>query len=137
MPHDLLTFFVLVCTCCNVVVVNGEQQFVETPTPYQEVSPGKDVLLPCKVKDKRGMCFWQQDGNPRVPTVNKYEWLNNHSNDCSLLIKEASLEYDDGQWVCQVSGSDYRNKDALTSLPSRLLVIGENLIRSVSLPVRC
>ncbi|XP_015122595.1 hemicentin-2 [Diachasma alloeum] len=110
-----------------IIEVACEQRFLETPVSYQEVGSGEDVVLTCRVDNKRGQCIWQKDGKPIGIHPEKYEWASVRSNsvsdaDCSLLIKRASLEFDDGYWECQVSPGDFTRQDALTSLPSRLLV---------------
>ncbi|XP_011299988.1 hemicentin-1 [Fopius arisanus] len=119
----------LVIFVLSVVIAVGqcEQRFLETPVGYQEVSSGEDVILSCRVENKRGQCIWQKDGKPIGIHPDKYEWATIRSNsvsdaDCSLLIKRASLDFDDGYWECQVSPGDFTRQDALTSLPSRLLV---------------
>ncbi|XP_012260792.1 hemicentin-2-like [Athalia rosae] len=103
-------------------VFGAEQRFEETPALYQEVSSGDDVRLRCRVKDKRGQCIWQKDRKPVGIHPDKYEWAGNREGDCSLLIRRASLDFDDGLWECQVTPGDFARQDALTSLPSRLLV---------------
>lgn len=61
----------------------------------------------------------------------KYEWAGSphqspHINgDCSLWVRSATLEFDDGFWECQVTSSDFTTQDALTSQPVRLVVRGE------------
>lgn len=57
--------------------------------------------------------------------VHKYEWAGSQeAGDCSLLIRVAQLEFDDGHWECQVTASDFTTQDALTSQPVRLVVRG-------------
>lgn len=59
--------------------------------------------------------------------VHKYEWSGSHeAGDCSLLIRVAQLEFDDGLWECQVTASDFTTQDALTSQPVRLVVRGQS-----------
>lgn len=49
-----------------------------------------------------------------------------HSNgDCSLWVRSATLDFDDGFWECQVTASDFTTQDALTSQPVRLVVRGK------------
>ena len=80
----------------------GLQDFLETPS-YSEVNPGTRVVLPCFVKDKGGECRWEKDGNPVGIFEDKYEWAGNlNKGNCSLAILDASSEYDDGVWQCQV-----------------------------------
>lgn len=60
----------------------------------------------------------------------KYEWAahlhSSHLNgDCSLWVRSATLEFDDGVWECQVTASDFTAQDALTSKPVRLVVRGK------------
>ncbi|KOX69620.1 Kin of IRRE-like protein 3 [Melipona quadrifasciata] len=105
-----------------VVRITGEQRFAETPALYQEVSSGDDVQLRCRVQDKRGQCIWQKDRKPVGMHPDKYEWASGRGSDCTLLIRRASLDFDDGYWECQVTSGDFTRQDALTSLPSRLLV---------------
>ncbi|XP_003698984.1 hemicentin-1-like [Apis florea] len=105
-----------------IVLINAEQRFAETPALYQEVSSGDDVQLRCRVQDKRGQCIWQKDRKPVGMHPDKYEWASGRGSDCTLLIRRASLDFDDGYWECQVTSGDFTRQDALTSLPSRLLV---------------
>lgn len=115
-------WIVVALISANILCLNGEQRFVETPATYQEVSTGEDVQLRCKVQDKRGQCIWQKDRKPVGMHPDKYEWVGGRDSDCSLLIRRASLDFDDGFWECQVTPGDFTRQDALTSLPARLLV---------------
>ena len=103
----------------------AQQKFAETPSAYQEVSQGEDVKLKCRVQDKRGQCIWQKDRFPVGMHPDKYEWAGGRDGDCSLVIKRASLDFDDGYWECQVTPGDFVKQDALTSSPARLLVRGK------------
>lgn len=102
----------------------AEQRFAEEPARYQEVSQGDDARLRCRVQDKRGQCIWQKDRKPVGMHQDKYEWAGSNDGDCSLLVKRASLDFDDGEWECQVTPGDFTRQDALTSKPARLLVRG-------------
>ncbi|XP_075148408.1 uncharacterized protein LOC142222260 [Haematobia irritans] len=127
----------------TVVTIRGIhcfQRFAEQPK-YSEVNPGQDALLTCKVIDKRGTCSWQKDNKPVGIYAKKYEWAARPSSspsgglhldlhpppmqiggDCSLWIRSATLDFDDGLWECQVTASDFTTQDALTSQPVRLVV---------------
>lgn len=119
----------LLVACVFRAFVLGEQQFLEKPQPYQEVSTGDDVRLRCIVQDKGGQCIWQKDGRPVGIHPDKYEWTNGRGDgDCTLLIRRANLFFDDGFWECQVTSSDFTRQDALSSDQSRLLVRGKNPI---------
>ncbi|KYN03000.1 Kin of IRRE-like protein 3 [Cyphomyrmex costatus] len=116
---------VLFLVCVWRTFVFGEQQFLEKPQPYQEVSSGDDVKLRCIVQNKGGQCIWQKDRRPVGIQPDKYEWANNRgSGDCTLVIRRANLYFDDGLWECQVTSSDFTRQDALSSEQSRLLVKG-------------
>lgn len=52
--------------------------------------------------------------------------------DCSLWIRSATLDFDDGLWECQVTASDFTTQDALTSQPVRLVVRGKCLASGFS-----
>lgn len=59
--------------------------------------------------------------------LKKYEWVGSPDvGDCSLLVRSATLEFDDGLWQCQVTASDFTAQDALASEPARLVVRGIN-----------
>ncbi|XP_018044956.1 PREDICTED: hemicentin-2-like [Atta colombica] len=117
----LLDFLLVICISRTFVF--GEQQFLEKPQPYQEVSSGDDVKLRCIVQNKGGQCIWQKDRRPVGIQPDKYEWANSRSSgDCTLVIRRANLYFDDGFWECQVTSSDFTRQDALSSEQSRLLV---------------
>ncbi|CAH1372543.1 unnamed protein product [Tenebrio molitor] len=101
----------------------GVQRFEQQPS-YTEVNPGQDALLVCKVFNKRGSCSWQKDNKPMGMYPHKYEWASGsqENGDCSIWVRAAQLEFDDGNWECQVTASDFHTQDALTSLPVHLVV---------------
>lgn len=47
--------------------------------------------------------------------------------DCSLWVRAATIDFDDGEWECQVTASDFAAQDALTSQPVQLVVRGKCL----------
>ena len=66
--------------------------------------------------------------------LGKYEWAGNpDAGDCSIRIMNAALEYDDGEWECQVTASDFAAQDALTSHIAKLVVRGKSLFSLPSL----
>jgi hypothetical protein len=96
--HYIFSLFLL------LTVTNGLQRFSEQPK-YTEVNPNQDALLVCKVIDRRGTCSWQKDNKPVGMYPKKYEWasgstnvigVQSHSGDCSIWIRSATLEFDDG-----------------------------------------
>ena len=115
---------VLVMTT-SLKLATAEQQFIEAPT-YREVNPGGQVILPCIVKNKKGECRWEKDGTPVGMYENKYEWQGDRAQgDCSLVVKEANIEYDNGVWQCQVTASDFTQRDTLISEGAELIVRGK------------
>ncbi|XP_049873689.1 irregular chiasm C-roughest protein isoform X2 [Pectinophora gossypiella] len=119
---NCVKFFVFISAWTSVDAV---QRFIEMPT-YTEVNPGEDALLKCRISDKKGVCSWQKDNKPVGIYRGKYEWANEDSPvgraDCSLWVRAATLQLDDGQWQCQVTASNYDVQDALSSPPAALAV---------------
>ncbi|CAB0033533.1 unnamed protein product [Trichogramma brassicae] len=118
-----ITMLLFLAICATLAT--AEQRFAETPAEYQEVSQGQDVKLRCRVQDKRGQCIWQKDRFALGMVHDKYEWDHGDAGECSLVIKRASLDYDDGLWECQVTPGDFVKQDGLRSPPARLLVRGK------------
>ena len=100
------------------------QRFLEPPT-YREVNPGGSVLMSCMVEDMKGECRWEKDGVPVGLYPGKYEMVGAGAGDCSLRILAASMEYDNGVWQCQVTASDFKQKDTLISDGAMLVVRGK------------
>ncbi len=74
-------------------------------------------------------CRWERNGLPVGLYPGKYEWAGSPAQgDCSLRVREASLQYDSGDWVCQVTASSFMEKDTLISSPARLLVRGRQYL---------
>lgn len=74
----------------------------------------------------------------------KYEWagttysglspLPAHiGGDCSLWVRAATIDFDDGAWECQVTASDFTTQDALTSQPVQLVVRGKFFERKINI----
>ncbi|CAD7092261.1 unnamed protein product [Hermetia illucens] len=128
-----LRTLVTIVVCFAFSEINGLQRFAEQPV-YTEVNPNEDAILSCKVIDKQGSCSWQKDNKPVGIYPKKYEWAASsmmihqslqpphYGGDCSLWIRSATLDFDDGFWECQVTASDFTTQDALTSQPVRLVV---------------
>ena len=93
---------------------------------YQEVNPGGQVVMSCVVLNKRGECRWERDGKPVGIHKGKYEWAGTEAGDCSLRVFNASLEFDDGVWQCQVTPSEFNSRDSLISDGAQLVVRGNN-----------
>lgn len=117
--------------CLATAGVSGTQQWSEQPR-YQEVNPGGQVVMPCIVLNKKGECRWERDDQPVGIHPRKYEWAGgpkasaSDPGDCSLRILNASLDYDDGVWQCQVTSSSFDTGDVLLSKGAKLVVRGED-----------
>ena len=110
-----------------VAMVEARQEWVEQPVGVS-VNPGEEAVLGCRLLGKKGDCRWERNGLPVGSYPGKYEWAGSPAQgDCSLRVREASLQYDAGDWVCQVTASSFMEKDTLISSPARLLVRGRNI----------
>ncbi|XP_065344073.1 kin of IRRE-like protein 2 isoform X4 [Cloeon dipterum] len=122
----------------GVVIFHGAswaavQRFDRQPQ-YTEVNPGEDAKLTCTLHHRKGHCSWQKDGKPVGMYPRKYEWVAGGAamgpggpmpppgGDCSIWVRSATIEFDDGEWECQVTASDFASQDALTSNPVKLVV---------------
>ena len=106
-------------------MASARQEWVEQPAAVS-VNPGEEAVLACRLLGKKGDCRWERNGLPVGLYPGKYEWAGSPvQGDCSLRVREASLQYDAGDWVCQVTASSFMEKDTLISSPARLLVRGE------------
>ncbi|CAB4060317.1 unnamed protein product [Lepeophtheirus salmonis] len=76
---------------------HSQQQWIEQPS-YSEVNPGGSIIMKCII-------------------ANKIE-----TGDCSLKIYDASLEFDDAVWQCQITASSFNSKDSLISDGAQLVV---------------
>ena len=102
--------------------VAAVQEFLSVPT-YSEVNPGQSVTLVCEVANKGGECRWEKDGTPVGIFPDKYEWAGDlETGNCSLVILDASAEYDDGVWQCQVTASNFKLSDSLISDGAEVVV---------------
>jgi len=100
----------------------------------REVNPGEEAVLTCRLGGKKGDCRWERNGLPVGLYPGKYEWAASPAEgDCSLRVREASLQYDSGDWVCQVTASSFMEKDTLISNPAKLVVRGRSILyRAIS-----
>ena len=121
-----LKLFIVVLTLKLAVC---RQQWEEEPG-YREVNPLGDVVMICRVRNKKGECRWERDNTPIAAFPGKYEWAGDTSDgDCSLRILQANYDYDNGAWVCQVTASSFKERDTLISHPANLVVRGKIVIQ--------
>ena len=98
------------------------QEFIKESEDIS-VNTGDDIVLPCLILNKAGECRWEKDATPVGMYEDKYEWAGNVvSGDCAIRVREASAEYDTGVWQCQVTASDFKQKDTLISKGAYLSV---------------
>ena len=99
------------------------QQFLIAPKD-RIVSAGASLTLKCVIDNIGGQCSWERDGIPVGLYPDKYhmEAAAFEAGDCSLTILEASPEWDEGEWRCQVSAGNIAQADSLISAPARLTV---------------
>jgi hypothetical protein len=124
--------FIFLCQLARLLMVflilstaSGLQKFSTVPT-YQEVNPGGETVLLCVVADLKGECRWEKDGVPVGLYEGKYEWVGRpEEGECSLRVRAASMEYDNGVWQCQVTASDFKQRDTLVSDGAELVVRGK------------
>ncbi|XP_071749780.1 synaptogenesis protein syg-1 isoform X2 [Lepeophtheirus salmonis] len=100
----------------------SQQSFTQEPA-YTEVNPEADTELICLVQNIGGECRWQKDGKPLGLYDGKYEWSGDpRTGDCSIIIKNVNIIFDDGVWECQVTSSSFESQDALASSPAKLVI---------------
>lgn len=115
--YFLLLWLVMIIRKCR-----SRQEWRKQPE-YDEVNPGDSVILTCLIDNRSGDCRWEKEGVPTGIFSGKYEWAGDvSSGDCSLLIKDAEVEFDDGAWQCSVTASSFKARDALVSAASQLVV---------------
>ncbi|GBM26604.1 hypothetical protein AVEN_85210-1 [Araneus ventricosus] len=83
--------------------IYAAQQFEIKPSSV-EVNPGDTAVLTCKVHNRQGECAWLKDGKVMGKIDTKYEFSREPPDgDCSIRIRNAKIEEDDGMWQCQVT----------------------------------
>ena len=96
------------------------QTWLEQPSSVF-VNPGGDVVLACRINNKQGDCRWERrkdDGQvqPLGFYPGKTEWAGDRATgDCSIRIRDAEFDYDNGKYVCQVTASGFKATDTLIS----------------------
>ena len=83
------------------VSIGNAKQSLDQEPGLQEVNPGQDVVMLCRIFDKsrNSVCSWQKDGLPISFQKGKYEWAGDRSRgDCSLKIFKADISFDNGKY---------------------------------------
>jgi len=119
--------FVITCAFSKIFFVFSLQQWAEQPESTF-VNPGGEVLLACKIINKKGDCRWEQkkDNGHTQPLgfyKGKREWAgDSDQGDCSIRIFNAEYDYDNGRYICQVTASGFKETDTLISREAVLSV---------------
>ena len=110
------------------VGANGEpskQTIAVHPEPKYFVPAGQQVKLPCHVANRQGDCAWLGTGGKIVsPSGKKYIFARSPADgDCSILIRNASVLADDGEWQCQALTPDPETDTLQQSRSTQLVVL--------------
>lgn len=116
---SLLFITVMVC-----FVAGQQQQYFEVQPEHQYlVHNGHDVRLRCLIRNRQGECLWLRNGRAIGIIPKKYQFIRQpEDGDCSLMIRNVSVQQDDGLWQCQVTASDVE-QDTLQSREVHLVVL--------------
>lgn len=108
----------------NVIeAASGGQYFEVQPAGEYLVANGHDVRLRCLIRNRQGECLWLRNGRAVGSIAKKYQFTRQPDDgDCSLLIRNVSVQQDDGLWQCQVTASDVE-QDTLQSREANLVVL--------------
>ena len=100
-------------------------QVFDTLPQDREVNPGELIVIPCKVRNRKGECAWLKDGVVVGKIPGKYTFNREPDDgDCGITITNTQLEDDDGLWQCQVTQASLQEL-TLTSPEVKLTVRGE------------
>lgn len=83
------------------------QRFEVQPDAQYYVAAGQELRMRCLVRNRQGECFWMRNGKAVGPIWRKYAFSRTpEDGDCSLLLRNATVQSDDGHWQCQVTAGD-------------------------------
>lgn len=125
MRHLQLSLLVLLSLSllASLADAANSQYFEVQPEPEYFVQFGHDVRLRCLVRSRLGECLWLRNGRAVGSIPKKYHFSRvPDDGDCSLLIRNVSVQQDDGMWHCQVTAADLE-QEGLQSRDSRLVVL--------------
>lgn len=115
----LLTIFTSLASAAG----GGQQYFEVQPEAQYLVHNGHDVRIRCLIRNRQGECLWLRNGRAIGAIAKKYQFTRQpEDGDCSLMIRNVSVQQDDGQWQCQVTASDVE-QDTLQSREVHLVVL--------------
>lgn len=101
----------------------SQQYFEVQPEAQNLVANGQEARLRCLVRNRQGECAWIRNGLVIGPIKSKYSYARQPDDgDCSILIRNASVQLDDGLWQCQVLATEL-DQPALQSRQVSLVVV--------------
>ncbi|CAL1280843.1 unnamed protein product [Larinioides sclopetarius] len=120
---DFSLFVLLwITSALNVEGGVGFLQVFDTLPQDREVNPGELIVIPCKVRNRKGECAWLKDGVVVGKIPGKYTFNREPDDgDCGITITNTQLEDDDGLWQCQVTQASLQEL-TLTSPEVKLTV---------------
>lgn len=122
---SLTLFLITSClTSINSAAAAQQQQYFEVqPDSQYLVQNGQDLRLRCLIRNRQGECLWLRNGRAVGTIAKKYQFKRQpEDGDCSLMIRNVSVQQDDGIWQCQVTSSDVE-QDTLQSTEVHLVVL--------------
>lgn len=121
-----LTLFLITSCLTSIDTANAAQQqqyFEVQPDSQYLVQNGQDLRLRCLIRNRQGECLWLRNGRAVGTIAKKYQFKRQpEDGDCSLMIRNVSVQQDDGIWQCQVTSSDVE-QDTLQSTEVHLVVL--------------
>lgn len=121
----LLIILITSSTAINLANASGvnQQYFEVQPEAQYLVQNGHDVRIRCLIRSRQGECLWLKNGRAIGFIAKKYQFTRQpEDGDCSLMIRNVSVQQDDGLWQCQVTASDVE-QDTLQSREVHLVVL--------------
>lgn len=117
------------------------QRFEVLPDAQYFVAAGGELRMRCLVRNRQGECFWMRNGKALGPIIRKYAFSRTPDDgDCSLQLRNASVQADDGRWQCQVTAGDL-DQETLQSREFSLTVLvapeRPSIKNTVSIDCRC
>lgn len=145
MWHPMLALLIVVvgilmpcCCLCSLItapvdpapaptaaaLLAGQQQYFEVqPEAQYLVQNGQDQRLRCIVRNRQGECLWLRNGKAIGSIAKKYQFVRQpEDGDCSLMIRNVSVQQDNGVWQCQVTAAD-ADQETLPSREVNLVVL--------------
>lgn len=99
------------------------QYFEAQPEPIHLIQNGQDTRLRCLIRNRQGECLWLKNGRAIGSITRKYQYNRSpEDGDCSINIRNVSVQQDDGIWHCQVTAPD-PEQDTLQSGGVQLIVL--------------